>query len=151
MDRRTFVSILAAAGAASPIFQNAANAQPVPKVRNLVLVHGLFADGSCWSEVIPRLQAAGINATAVQNPLTTLEESVAAAQRALALQDGSTVLVGHSFSGSLFFCGTITSPTGQLREIGIEAQRIAKAVNGKSRSSLGSQGRPSDARVPDRG
>jgi len=51
----------------------------------------------------------------------------------------------------LFFCGTITSPTGQLREIGIEAQRIAKAVNGKSRSSLGSQGRPSDARVPDRG
>ncbi len=101
MDRRTFVSILAAAGAASPIFQNAAGAQGVPKVRNVVLVHGLFADGSCWSEVIARLQAAGINATAVQNPLTTLEESVAAAQRALALQDGPTVLVGHSFSGMI--------------------------------------------------
>ena len=58
-------------------------------------------DGSCWSEVIARLQAAGVNATVVQNPLTTLEESVAAAQRALAFQDGPTVLVGHSFSGMI--------------------------------------------------
>jgi pimeloyl-ACP methyl ester carboxylesterase len=93
--------MLAAAGSASPIFRRAAVAQPAPKVRNVVLVHGLFADGSCWSEVIARLQAAGINATAVQNPLTTLEASVAAAQRALALQDGPTVLVGHSFSGMI--------------------------------------------------
>ena len=66
-----------------------------------VLVHGLFADGSCWSEVIPRLQAAGLNVTSVQNPLTTLEESVAAAGRVLALQEGPTVLVGHSFSGMI--------------------------------------------------
>jgi thioesterase domain-containing protein len=70
-------------------------------VRNVVLVHGVFADGSCWSEVIGRLQAAGINAMAVQNPLTTLEASVAATQRALALQDGPTVLVGHSFAGMI--------------------------------------------------
>ena len=101
MDRRTFVGLFAAASAASPIIHRAAAAQPAPKVRNVVLVHGLFADGSCWSEVIPRLQAAGINVTAVQSPLTTLEESVAAAQRALALQDGPTVLVGHSFSGMI--------------------------------------------------
>jgi hypothetical protein len=68
MDRRTtFVGILAAAGAESPIVRAVA-AQPAPKVRNVVLVHGLFADGSCWSEVIARLQAAGISATAVQNP-----------------------------------------------------------------------------------
>jgi hypothetical protein len=67
------------------------------KSRNVVLVHGLFADGSCWSEVIARLQAAGLNATAVQNPMTTLPESVASAQRVLARQDGPTVLVGHSF------------------------------------------------------
>ena len=59
MDRRTFVGLFAAAGAASPMFHRAAGAQPAPKVRNVVLVHGLFADGSCWSEVIPRLQAAG--------------------------------------------------------------------------------------------
>jgi pimeloyl-ACP methyl ester carboxylesterase len=101
MDRRTFVGLLAAAGVAGPIVHRAAAAQPVPKVRNVVLVHGLFADGSCWSEVIGRLQAAGINATAVQNPLTTLEESVAATHRALALQDGPTVLAGHSFSGMI--------------------------------------------------
>jgi len=101
MDRRTFIGVLAAAGAASPIFHRAAVAQTAPKVRNVVLVHGLFADGSCWSEVIARLQAAGLNATAVQNPLTTLEASVAATQRVLALQDGPTVLVGHSFAGMI--------------------------------------------------
>ena len=66
-----------------------------------MLVHGLFADGSCWSGVIPRLQAAGLNVTSVQNPLTTLEDSVAAAQRALDMQQGPTVLVGHSFSGMI--------------------------------------------------
>jgi pimeloyl-ACP methyl ester carboxylesterase len=101
MDRRSFMGSFAAAGAASAILPRAAAAQRTPKARNVVLVHGLFADGSCWSEVIARLQAAGINATSVQNPLTTLEESVAAARRALALQDGSTVLVGHSFSGMI--------------------------------------------------
>jgi pimeloyl-ACP methyl ester carboxylesterase len=101
MDRRTFVSMVAA-GAASTLFQGtAAAAQPAPKARNVVLVHGLFADGSSWSEVIARLQAAGLNATAVQNPLTTLPEAVASAQRVLARQDGPTVLVGHSFSGMI--------------------------------------------------
>jgi pimeloyl-ACP methyl ester carboxylesterase len=69
--------------------------------RNVVLVHGLFADGSCWSEVIARLQAAGLNATGVQNPLTTLPEAVASVQRVLARQDGPTVLVGHSFAGMI--------------------------------------------------
>src|SRR5262249_16348085 len=77
------------------------SAQPAPVTRNVVLVHGLFADGSCWSEVIARLQRAGLNPTAVQNPLTTLEESVAAAQRVLAVQDGPAVLVGHSFAGMI--------------------------------------------------
>jgi pimeloyl-ACP methyl ester carboxylesterase len=101
MDRRTLVGGLAALGSVSPLLGYAAHAPSAPKARNVVLVHGLFADGSCWSEVIPRLQAAGLNATAVQNPLTTLEESVAAAQRALAQQDGPTVLVGHSFSGMI--------------------------------------------------
>jgi pimeloyl-ACP methyl ester carboxylesterase len=73
----------------------------VPAARNVVLLHGLFADGSSWSEVIPRLQKAGLNVTSVQNPLTTLPEAVAAAERVLARQDGPTVLVGHSFSGMI--------------------------------------------------
>jgi pimeloyl-ACP methyl ester carboxylesterase len=100
MDRRSFVTMMAA-GAASPLLARAAFAQSVPQARNVVLVHGLFADGSCWSEVIPRLQAAGLNVTSVQNPLTTLEEAVASAQRVIARQDGPTVLAGHSFSGMI--------------------------------------------------
>ena len=101
MNRRTFVSMVAA-GAINTLFQgSAATAQPATKARNVVLVHGLFADGSSWSEVIARLQAAGLNATAVQNPLTTLPDAVASAQRVLARQDGPTVLVGHSFSGMI--------------------------------------------------
>lgn len=99
MDRRTFVS-LTAATAASSLLPHSAFAQ-MPKAKNVVLVHGLFADGSSWSEVIPRLQAAGLNVTSVQNPLTTLPESVDAALRAIERQNGSTVLVGHSFSGMI--------------------------------------------------
>jgi pimeloyl-ACP methyl ester carboxylesterase len=71
------------------------------RARNIVLVHGLFADGSCWSEVIARLQAAGLNVTSVQNPLTTLDDAVAETRRVLARQDGPTVLVGHSFAGMI--------------------------------------------------
>ena len=101
MNRRMFSAALAAGAAASLIsikHTTAASTAPV-KARNVVLVHGLFADGSCWSEVIARLQAAGLNVTAVQNPLTTLPEAVASAERVLARQDGPTVLAGHSFSG----------------------------------------------------
>jgi pimeloyl-ACP methyl ester carboxylesterase len=67
----------------------------------VVLVHGLFADGSSWSEVIPRLQAVGMNVTSVQNPLTALDEAVMETQRVLDRQDGPTVLAGHSFSGMI--------------------------------------------------
>src|SRR3984893_18362492 len=101
MNRRAFVSMVAAGAASTLIQGTAAAAQSAPKARNVVLVHGLFADGSSWSEVIARLQAAGLNATAVQNPLTTLPEAVASAERVLARQDGPTVLVGHSFSGMI--------------------------------------------------
>jgi pimeloyl-ACP methyl ester carboxylesterase len=102
ISRRVFSTALLAGAAASRLSTRsmAATATPV-KARNVVLVHGLFADGSCWSEVIARLQAAGLNATAVQNPLTTLPEAVASAERVLARQDGPTVLVGHSFSGMI--------------------------------------------------
>jgi pimeloyl-ACP methyl ester carboxylesterase len=100
MDRRTFVSTLAL-GAAGSLVQRAAYAQPAAASRHVVLVHGLFADGSCWSAVIARLQAAGIEVTAVQNPLTSLAASVEATQRVLARQQGPTVLVGHSFAGMI--------------------------------------------------
>ncbi|WP_166303064.1 alpha/beta fold hydrolase [Bradyrhizobium sp. 2S1] len=102
MNRRTFSTALLAGAAASLVSSRgmAATTPPV-KARNVVLVHGLFADGSCWTEVIARLQAAGLNVTSVQDPLTTLPEAVASAQRVLDRQDGPTVLVGHSFSGMI--------------------------------------------------
>jgi pimeloyl-ACP methyl ester carboxylesterase len=97
ISRRTFAATLAA----SALLPAVARASTIPNARNIVLVHGLFADGSCWSEVIPHLQATGLNVTSVQNPLTTLADAVAETQRVLDRQDGPTVLVGHSFSGMI--------------------------------------------------
>jgi pimeloyl-ACP methyl ester carboxylesterase len=67
--------------------------------RNIVLVHGAWADGSCWSRVIALLQAKGFHVVAVQNPLTSLADDVAATKRIIALQDGPVILVGHSYAG----------------------------------------------------
>jgi pimeloyl-ACP methyl ester carboxylesterase len=100
ITRRQFACALAAGVALAPLPRRA-GAAPVDRAQNVVLVHGLFSDGSCWSDVIPRLQAAGLNVTSVQNPLTTLDEAVAETQRVLARQEGLTVLVGHSFSGMI--------------------------------------------------
>jgi pimeloyl-ACP methyl ester carboxylesterase len=92
-----------------------AHAQPAAPVeaRNVVLIHGAWADGSSWAEVIPRLQAAGLKVTAVQNPLTTLADSVAETRRVLAQQDGPTVLVAHSWGGTV------------LSEVGIDPKVTA--------------------------
>jgi pimeloyl-ACP methyl ester carboxylesterase len=68
-------------------------------VRNVVLVHGAFADGSSWSKVIPLLQAKGLRVTSVGIPLTSYTDDVAATRRAIAAQDGPTLLVGHSYGG----------------------------------------------------
>jgi pimeloyl-ACP methyl ester carboxylesterase len=106
MTRRTLSTALLAGVAASLVSTRgmaapASTSRAPTKARNVVLVHGLFADGSCWTEVIARLQASGLNVTSVQNPLTTLPEAVASAEFVLARQDGPTVLVGHSFSGMI--------------------------------------------------
>ncbi|MGB6306956.1 MAG: alpha/beta hydrolase [Steroidobacteraceae bacterium] len=102
INRRDFSTGLLAGAAASLICTRGIAANTTrERARNVVLVHGLFADGSSWSEVIPRLQRAGLNVTSVQNPLTTLPEAVASAQRVLSRQDGPTVLAGHSFSGMI--------------------------------------------------
>src|SRR5215470_4024119 len=102
MNRRSFFATLATAMATSMISARGlvANAQAT-KASNIVLVHGLFADGSCWTEVIPRLQEVGLNVTSVQNPLTTFPEAITCTQRVLDRQDGPTVLVGHSFAGMI--------------------------------------------------
>ncbi|MEH6680268.1 MAG: alpha/beta hydrolase [Sediminicola sp.] len=68
-------------------------------VQNIVLVHGAFADGSSWSKVVPLLQKEGYNVIAVQNPLSSLADDVAATRRAIAAMNGQVLLVGHSWAG----------------------------------------------------
>ena len=68
-------------------------------IKNIVLVHGAFADGSSWSKVIAQLQAKGYNVIAVQNPLTSFADDVAATKRAIAQMDDSVLLAGHSYGG----------------------------------------------------
>jgi pimeloyl-ACP methyl ester carboxylesterase len=68
---------------------------------NIVLVHGAWADGSCWSGVIERLQADGFRVRAPQFPLTSLADDVARLRQVLDFQDGTTVVVGHSYGGQI--------------------------------------------------
>jgi pimeloyl-ACP methyl ester carboxylesterase len=67
--------------------------------KNVILVHGAWADGSSWSKVIPLLTSKGLNVVAVQIHLASLADDVATTKRAIALQDGPVVLVGHSYGG----------------------------------------------------
>ena len=70
-------------------------------ISNVILVHGAWADGSCWAKVIPLLAEKGMNATAVQLPLSSFEADVAAVRRAIKIADGDVVLVGHSYAGAV--------------------------------------------------
>jgi pimeloyl-ACP methyl ester carboxylesterase len=86
----------------SPTFELQGEPAPLPRpaaAKNVVLVHGAWADGSSWSRVIPLLEAKGLSVTAVQIPLTSLADDVATTRRALAKQKGPTILVGHSYAG----------------------------------------------------
>jgi pimeloyl-ACP methyl ester carboxylesterase len=68
---------------------------------NVVLVHGAWADGSSWAAVIERLQADGYHVTAPQFPMTTLADNVARLRQVLAVQDGPTIVAGHSYGGQI--------------------------------------------------
>src|SRR5260221_12551924 len=88
MNRRAFVNMVAA-GAASTLFQgNAAAAQSAPKARNVVLVHGLFADGSSWTILIALLLETALNTKANQHQLKTVPEAGASAESMPARHDG---------------------------------------------------------------
>jgi pimeloyl-ACP methyl ester carboxylesterase len=108
--RSVIVKGLAAAGAAT-LMSGAGTVRAAERlrprraftgaVRNVVLVHGAYADGSSWSEVIERLQAAGVTATAVQNPLRSVADDAAATRLILARHAEPTILVGHSYGGTV--------------------------------------------------
>ena len=83
------------------VFMSVTQAGAAEGVRNIVLVHGAWADGSSWSKVIPILQAKGLRVIAVQNPLSTLADDVAATKRAIDLVEGPVILVGHSYGGAV--------------------------------------------------
>ena len=110
MSRSPLASLAVAAIAAAGLAVSAL-AQPTPspaagpsedhRMKNVVLVHGAFADGSGWRGVYDALTARGYRVTIVQNPLTSLADDVAATRRALDRQDGPTVLVGHSWGGTV--------------------------------------------------
>jgi len=92
--RRILFAVLA--GLAGSLGAQSPAAKPT-----IVLVHGAFADGSSWSKVIPILQHDGYTVIAVQNPLTSLDADVETTKRALAMQTGPVVLVGHSYGGAV--------------------------------------------------
>src|SRR5690349_15386221 len=80
------------------------NHEGIPEMNtrpNIVLIHGAWADGSCWSGVIERLQAGGYHVTAPQFPLTALADDVARLRQVLDLQDGPTIVAGHSYGGQV--------------------------------------------------
>lgn len=89
----------AALGAAALTSTAAPAADAVPQQPTVVLVHGAFADGSTWNQVIPLLQAKGLKVVTAQNPLTSLADDVAATRRVLNRETAPVVLVGHSYGG----------------------------------------------------
>lgn len=100
INKRFAVMLLAMTGLlVMNLVASAQNAAMPAGVKNIVLVHGAFADGSSYAKVIPLLQAKGYNVVAVQNPLSSLADDVAATKRVIAEQNGPVILVGHSWAG----------------------------------------------------
>lgn len=100
MKTSTIIAATAAIGIAAATSAKAADKIPANQaVKNVVLVHGAFADGSGWRGVYDNLTKRGYKVTIVQNPLTSLADDIAATKRAIDRQDGPTILVGHSWGG----------------------------------------------------
>jgi pimeloyl-ACP methyl ester carboxylesterase len=99
-----------------------------PSIRNIVLVHGAFADGSGWRGVYDRLTMRGYKVSVVQNPLTSLEDDVAATRRALARQDGPAILVGHSYGGAVITQAGDNSNVAGLVYVSAFAPEVGESV-----------------------
>ena len=101
-------------------------------VKNIVLVHGAFADGSSWSKVIPILEQMGYSAVAVQNPLLSLADEVAFTKRIIALQDGPVILVGHSWGGAVLTQAGDDSKVAGLVYVTAYAPEVGQSANDAS-------------------
>src|SRR2546427_701017 len=125
-----FVGALTMAVTSQP---SAAADNSARRVRNVVLVHGAWADGSSWAKVIPLLEKAGLNAVAVQNPLTSLADDVAATKRAIARLDGPVILVGHSYGGAVISEGGNDQKVVGLVYVAAFAPDVGGAVRGRGK------------------
>jgi pimeloyl-ACP methyl ester carboxylesterase len=107
MSRKLFKPVLLGSAVLCAAVALQVHAAPVSALSDttIVLVHGAYADGSSWNKVIPLLRAKGLKVVAVQNPLTSLADDVAAAQRVIDAQTGPVILVGHSWGGSVITQG----------------------------------------------
>jgi pimeloyl-ACP methyl ester carboxylesterase len=108
---------------------------------NIVLVHGAWADGSCWSAVIERLQAGGYNVTAPQFPESSLAADVARLRQVLARQNGPTVVVGHSYGGQIMTALGTDAPNA----VGLVYIAAFGLDEGESIGGLLAQGSPTPA------
>lgn len=129
--RNGFVLLsMACAAAVLTTAATAVNAQAGSSgVKNIVLVHGAFADGSSWAKVIPLLQAKGYKVMAVQNPLSSLKDDVAATQRVIDMQDGPVLLVGHSWGGAVITEAGNDAKVGGLVYIAAGAPDAGQSFN----------------------
>ena len=108
---------------------------------NIVLVHGAWADGSSWSSVIESLQADGYHVTAPQFPLTSLADDVARLRHVLSLQDGPTVVAGHSYGGQVMTALGTNAPN----VVGLVYVAAFGIDEGESLGALLAQGPPTPA------
>jgi pimeloyl-ACP methyl ester carboxylesterase len=115
-----------------PVAPLVAQKPTLPRVKNIVLVHGAFADGTSWSKVIPILQAKGYHVVAVQNPLTSLADDVAATKRIIALQDGPVILVGHSWGGAVITQAGDDPKVAALVYVAAYAPEVGQSANDAS-------------------
>jgi len=105
---------------------------PATAAHNIVLVHGAWADGSSWAKVIPILEKKGFHVAAVQNPLTSFADDVAATKRVIDAQDGPVLLVGHSYGGAI-----ITEAGNDPKVVGLVYVAAFAPDAGESSGSLG--------------
>jgi pimeloyl-ACP methyl ester carboxylesterase len=131
----TFRQIAAAAVVSTLGLTTGAFAKDAPSV---VLVHGAWANGSSWAEVVPLLQARGLNVVAVHNPLLSLEADVAATRRVIADQKGDVILVGHSYGGAVITEAGNSEKVRALVYVAAFAPSKGESIN----SIVGAAGKP---------
>ncbi|MGO9256939.1 MAG: alpha/beta fold hydrolase [Bryobacteraceae bacterium] len=129
----TLGGILALTQVAAAQIPNAATDATQP-IKNVVLVHGAWADGSSWDKIIPLLEKKGLHVTAVHLPFTTLADDVAAVKHTLALEDGPVLLVGHSYGGAV-----ITEAGNDPKVAGLVYVAAFAPDNGQSAGDLNNQ------------